>query len=114
MASFDGDPEHSILADAWQWELVEFAYRRDPTSRWESYIDMVFARDGKQRRLRFIGPQELEISRGLPNSMGMCILDVSSRQLEGLRVRVANFEQFGGAPSFWATQVVEIAEQDDA
>jgi hypothetical protein len=110
VAGFDGDPDHSILPDPYMWELVEFTYRRDPADWRESYIDMVFTRDGLGRRLRFLAPQDLEMSRGLPNSFGLCILDVSGRQLEGLRVRVANFEQSYGAPRFWAAQVVEVAE----
>ena len=108
-AGFDGDPDHPIFPDLFRWELTEFAYHRDPVDRRESYIDMVFERDAQRRRLRFYAPQDLEMSPGLPNSFGMCILDVSGRQLEGLGVRVGNFEQSYGAPSFWAARVVEVA-----
>ena len=114
MPGFDGDPDHPILPAPYSWELIEFVYRRDPHDWRESYIDMVFARNGEERRLRFFAPQDLEMSRGLPNSFGMCILDVRGRQLEGLRVRVANFEQSYGAPSFWAARVVEVTEQRHA
>jgi hypothetical protein len=69
---------------------------------------MVFERDGVVRRLRFFAPQQLQLSEGLPNTIGMCILDVSGRQLDCLGVRVANFEQPNGAPKFWAARVVEI------
>jgi hypothetical protein len=111
---FDGDPDHPILPDPWRWELREFTYRCQPADSREPYIDMVFARDGEERRLRFFAPQALEMSRGLPNSFGMCILDISRRQLEGLRVRVANYEQAYGAPSFWAASVVEVTDQKPA
>lgn len=110
MANFDGDPDHPILPDPYTWDLVEFTYRLDPDDGRESYIDLVFARNGVVRRLRFFNPRDLEMSRGLPNSFGLCILDVNGRQLEGVGVRVANFEQSYGAPSFWAARVVEVAE----
>jgi hypothetical protein len=114
LAGFDDDPDHPILTDPFRWELLEFTYRRDLDDWRESYIDMVFVRDAERRRLRFYAPQELEMSRGLPNSFGLCILDVSGRQLEGLGVRVANLEQSYGAPSFWASRVVEVAEPGPA
>src|SRR5262245_16315904 len=108
--TLNGDPHHSILSEPWRWELVEFSYRCEPADWRESYIDIVFARDGEQRRLLFFGPRDIELSRGLPNSAGLCILDVSGRQLDGLKVRVASFEQLYGTPSFWAERVVEIKE----
>ena len=114
MGVFDGDPAHPILPDPWRWELLEFTYRRDPDDWRESYIDLLFARGGVERRLRFFAPQDVELSRGLPNSSGLCILDVSARQLDGLRVRVASFEQSYGTPSFWAARVVEVREAGPA
>jgi hypothetical protein len=110
VSDIEGDPEHPILPEPWRWELLEFSYLRNPADWRESYIDLVFARDGEQRRLRFFAPQDVELSRGSLSSSGLCILDVSSRQLDGLRVRVASFEQPYGTPSFWAARVVEIRE----
>jgi hypothetical protein len=114
LMSFDGDPDHPILADPFRWDLLEFVYRRDPNDYRESHIDMTFGREGLVRRLRFYAPQDLEMSRGLPNAFGMCILDVSGRQLEGIAVRVANFEQSYGAPRFWAARVVDLDDPGDA
>jgi hypothetical protein len=114
VAGLDGDPEHPILPAPFSWELIEFVYSRDQADWRESYIDLVFARDGEERRLRFFAPRELEMTRGLPNSSGLCILDVSSRQLEGLGVRVACFESDRCVPSFWAARVVEIPERSQA
>jgi hypothetical protein len=110
VADFDGDPDHPILHEPFLWELVEFTYRRDRSDWRRSYIDMVFAQGEVKRRLRFFAPQGLEVRRGLPSSSGMCILDVSGRQMEGLRVRVANFEGFCGVPQFWAAEVIEVSE----
>ena len=111
MSDYEGDPDHPILPFPFLWDLIEFIYHKVPNDWHESFIDMLFEREGETKRLRFFAPQTLEISEGLPNSFGMCILDVSSRQLDGIRVRVANFEQSYGAPTFWAAQVVEIVQQ---
>ena len=110
MRGVDGDVDHPIMPDAYAWDLIELTYRCDPTDWQESYIDLVFIRGDVQRRLRFYAPRDLELSRGLPNSSGMCILDVTQRQIEGLRVRVDHFEQASGVPRFWAARVVEITE----
>lgn len=108
MEGFDGDPTHPIFPEPWLWELREFTYRCDTMDWQESYVDLVFARGGAERRFRFFAPQDVELSCGLLNSSGLCILDVSRRQLDGLKVRVASFEASYGTPSFWATRVVEV------
>jgi hypothetical protein len=105
----DGDPDHPILPDPFGWELVEFAYRRANDWR-ESYIDLVLARDGVERRLRFFAPREVELTRGIPNSSGLYIQDVRGRQMEGVGVRVGTFEEDWCVPSFWAESVVEVVE----
>ena len=106
------DPDHPILPRPYLWELVEFSYHKDAADWLKSFIDMVFERDGQRRRLRFFGPQELEISKGLPNSCGLRIVDVSARQLEGIRVRVRTFEPDWGIPEFWASSVIEVPNSD--
>jgi hypothetical protein len=114
VGSFDGDPDHPILPEPWRWDLLEFTYRRDPDDWRKSYIDLVFTRDGEKRRLRFFAPQDVELSRGMLSSDGLCIVDVSGRQLEGLQVRVASFEQSWRTPSFWAARVVDVVEESSA
>jgi hypothetical protein len=71
---------------------------------------LVLTRDGEERRLRFFAPREVELTRGAPNSSGLCILDVSGRQMEGVGVRVASFEPDWCVPSFWASHAVEVTE----
>lgn len=113
MATFDGDPDHPVLDNPFSWELLEFTFRRDPADEWRTYVDMVFARNGQTRRLRFHNPRQFEwVPCGAPNSHGLCILDVSGRQMEGVGVRVANFEQSYGAPTFWAESVEVVDEAD--
>ena len=102
------DPDHAIIDAPFRWELVEFTYRRE-TDWGESYIDLVLARDGVERRLRFFGPQDLVLDRGLPNSSGLYISDVTGRGMDGIGVRVGSFEPNSCVPSFWASRVVEIA-----
>jgi hypothetical protein len=64
------DPDHPFIDAPFRWELVEFTYRRE--AEWgESYIDLVLARDGVERRLRFFGPRDLVLDRGLPNGSGL-------------------------------------------
>jgi hypothetical protein len=105
----DTDFDHPILDAPYMWELSEFTYHSDQIDQRESYIDLVFVRDESIRRLRFFGPRELEISCGLPNSCGLCILDVTGRQLEGIRVRVVCIEGSShGVPRFWASHVVDL------
>lgn len=105
----DNDPDHPILDRPHLWELNEFTYRNDRQDRERSHIDLTFERDGAVRRLRFLAPQRLEISPEMPpNALGMCILDVSGRQLEGIGVRVCCFEHNYGCPCFWAATVVDL------
>ena len=105
----DDDPDHPILDRPHIWELTEFTYRKDRQDAERSHTDLTFERDGVVRRLRFFAPQQLEISPEMPpNALGMCILDVSGRQLEGVRVRVGCFEHPYGCPRFWAGRVVDL------
>ena len=109
MAGIDCDPDHPILPDPFRWELREFTFRQEADWR-KSYIDLVLAQDGVLRRLRFFSPREVELTRGVPNSSGLYILDVSGRQMEGVGVRVGTFESDSCVPSFWASHVVEVVE----
>jgi hypothetical protein len=108
--SYDGDPDHPIVERPWEYEMVGLCYHRDLNSAADSYIDLTLQKGGHRRCLRFFGPEGLEITAGFPSSSGLCILDVSRRRLEGLRVRVANYEAGSGPPTFWAREVVDLGE----
>jgi hypothetical protein len=110
VAAPDGDPDHAIMSAPYSWELVEFTYRRNRADWRESFIDLVLVRDGVVRRLRFFAPQEIELTRGVPNSSGLYIRDVSGRKLEGVGVRVGSFEPDYCVPHFCASHVVEVVE----
>lgn len=111
----EGDPYHPILPDPYSWELVEFTYRRDPDDWRETYIDLLFAQNGAERRLRFFAPREVELPCGTMG--GWCrvfVADATGRQMEGMRVRVGSFEPDWCVPSFWSASVVEVSEQRHA
>src|SRR5688572_32104772 len=107
------DAEHPILHQPWKYSIAELHYHvgRDGA---ESYIDLVLERETVVRRLRFWSPQSLEIEDGcFPRATGgMTILDVSERQLDGLRVWVTDFEQTRGSLRFWARDVVDLDVAD--
>jgi hypothetical protein len=111
MVGPEDDPYHPILPDPYSWELVEFTYRRDPANWRQTYIDLLFTRNGAERRLRFFAPQEVELPCGTMGSWcRVYVADASGRQLENMRVRVASFEPGWCVPSFWAAAVVEVTE----
>ncbi len=115
MEGFEGDPVHPILPAPYSWALIEFTCRSHPVDLREAYIDLVFARGGEERRLRFLAPQQVELPRGQMG--GWCrvyVADVSARQMEDVRVWVGSFEPDWCVPSFWAASVVEVAEQRHA
>ena len=102
------DPDHPILDHPWEYEIVGFSYFR-PDDGTERYIDLTLRKDQVVRRLRFFGPQDIEIEKGFPSPTGgMYFSDVSARGLEGLGVRVADFEASPGAVRFWARAVIDL------
>jgi len=103
------DPDHPVIERPFQYELVEFCYVR-PLDGSEPYIDIGLLKGTLFRRLRFFSPQNIQITEGFPDSSGLAILDVTSRQLDGLGVRVVNFEAGGGCPEFWARDVADVSK----
>ncbi len=109
MSNPGDDPFHPILLDPYSWALVEFSYRLDPHDWRQTHIDLVFVRDGLERRLRFFAPRQVELPRGqMGDWCRVYVADVSGRQMEGIGVRVGSFEPDWCVPSFWAASVVEV------
>jgi hypothetical protein len=105
---YDGDPDHPIVERPWEFSVSDFTYHVAVQAR-HSYIDLGLRGVRGWRTLRFLGPQSLKIEEGFPRpTHGMCILDVRRRQLEGLGVRVADFEGSHGAITFWAREVIDL------
>lgn len=109
------DPDHPILERSWEYQIFRLNFWQSEHGESESFIDLTLKKGNTLRHFRFFGPQELEIENGFPaNTGGFCILDVSQRGLEGLRVRVDDFEADWGVVRFWARSVVEIGEPTSA
>lgn len=100
------DPDHPILQRPWEWELTEFCYRTNDGA--EPHLDLVFEKGEVRKKLRFFSPRDIRISEGFSSTMGLIILDVRGRKLDGLGVQVTNYEAHGGPPEFWAREVEEI------
>jgi hypothetical protein len=109
---FDSDPDHPIIDRPFEYEIVEFCYQNDPDDSRNTYLDLTLRRGTTVRRLRFLEPQDLEIEKGFPRPTGgMCILDVRHRPLEGIQVRVADFEASWGKVTFWAREALDLDAQ---
>jgi hypothetical protein len=105
------DPFHSILDRPWEYEIVSLSFHRSFDGEFETFLDISLKKGDVARHLRFLSPRELEIENGFPAATsGFCILDVSARGMEGVGVRVADFEASWGAIRFWARDVVEIGQ----
>lgn len=112
---FDGDPDHPIIDRPFNYQIVLFCYHNDPDNPRNAYLDLTLQRGTSVRRLRFLQPQDLEIEKGFPKPTGgMCILDVRHRQLDGINVRVADFEASLGRVTFWAREVLDLDIEGEA
>lgn len=106
------DVHHPIIDKPWEYQVVRFDYQRDPADPADSFVDLTLTRGKVTRRLRFRDPRDLEIEKGFPTPTGgLVILDVNSRQLEGIGVQVTDFEASGGAFRFWARDVIDLDER---
>ncbi len=99
------DKDHSILPDAWRYEIVGVNIQLAPSDGTEPFLDLTVRRGQDRRTLRFFSPRSIEIEEGGPVSGGLKIVDVSSRQLDGVGVRVDDFEAAPGSLRFWARHV---------
>jgi hypothetical protein len=110
--SVQREPDHSIIENPWQYQIIEFHYHVEPDNGEGSFIDLYLKKDDVVRRLRFLKPQNLQIEKGFPYPTGgLCILDIRSRQLDGLGVEVADFENSNGAITFHAWNVIDLDKQ---
>jgi len=78
------EADNTIIERPWEYELVEFCYRR-PEDEGEPYLDIVLQKGKEKRRLRFFSPRDIRISGGpSPSAVGLTILDVRNRQMDVL------------------------------
>ena len=101
---------HSIITRPHEYEVTYFGYQTNKEDYRNSYIDIHFKKGNEVRKLRFLQPTELEVEKGFNgNVCGMEILDIRERQLDGIGVKVRNFEQDAGV-TFLAREVKELVE----
>lgn len=100
------DSDHPILAEAWKHQVISFRCEGEGDER---HVDL-----GLRHRethaitnLRFLGVKDVYFSDA-PDSQGLEILDVASRQLEGVSVQVANFENAPDRVRLFARSVVKL------
>ena len=112
MPSERKDPDLPILDRPWDYSIVGLVFFRALDSSEESYLDLTLQRGSDTRRFRFFSPQGIRLEDGFPASPGLCFLDVSRRGMEGIRVRVDDFEAGGGGLHFWARNVIDLDEYE--
>jgi hypothetical protein len=105
----DESPIHPILDRAHEFDIVRFDLHHDPDDYMNDFLDLTMRRGDEHRRLRFVRPHDFRIGRGFPTSTrGMVILDVRSRQMEDIGVKVADFENTTDGVTFYAADVVDL------
>jgi hypothetical protein len=113
MTTKDRDPDHPIIQNPWQYRITGFSYKRSLADSQDSYIDLTLQKDEVVRRLRFHRPQDIRLDEGFPECSGLFISDVRERRLEGLAVRVGDFEASPGGVWFWAHSVEDLDAHSD-
>jgi len=105
------DPLHPVLKDAYQYHVVMVHLELAPIDGGEPYLDLGLQRGAERVHLRFWSPQDLSIERGGPvMTSGLCILDIRSRQLDGLGIQVDDFESTNGSIRFMSRSVVALPQ----
>ena len=104
------DKFHPAINRPHEYEIAYLGYQLDQEDFRNSYIDIHFKKGNEIKKLRFFQPTELEIEKGFNgNICGMEILDIRDYQLDGVGVKVRNFEQDAGV-TFMAREVKELNE----
>lgn len=100
---------HPIIDRPWEFQVIEFFFAHDPSDDRTACIDLTLQNGSITRRLRFSGVQALSIEEGFPRQThGLCILDITDWQWDGLKVKVDDFEASHGAIRFFAYDVVDL------
>jgi hypothetical protein len=84
---FENCPDHPIIDQPSSPWLLEFTYHND-LDTYDSFVDLVFLRNGKQRRLRFSSPTQFSVGPCWGVTSALHILDVSEKEWEDCTVAV--------------------------
>ena len=103
-------PDHPVLpAPHGEWEIVGLCLQNEPADGAEPRLDLTVRRGHDRRVLRFLSPQDLSVGPGgLSMTHGFEILDVRSRGMDGIGVRVDDYESSPGGVRFWARTVEDV------
>ena len=95
------DSDHPILNQPWECRIAELWYVAK-TSDQEGFIELILSKGSELRRLRFSSPREFSVDDGFEaeSFIGLQIVDVSARQLEGIGVEVSSYENSPGLRFF--------------
>lgn len=101
---------HPIVELPHLYDIDFFSYKFVESDHSKSHIDLHLRKDDELIKLRFWGPQNLEIEKGFPWATGgMFFEDVSSHGLESLNIYVGDFEASNGSVTFWAKNVEKLS-----
>ena len=104
-------PDHPILERPWLWSISKLTIVVDSEEGVESYLDLTLTNGRLRRCLRFFHPCNINVGKNFPdNNSGMCILDITSKHLDGLTIEVANFENADPSIEFLAHSVKLVEE----
>ena len=88
-------------------QVLALEFRR-ATADQAAHLDLTLRpREGGERRLRFLNPQDLQLAAPFPDVGWLQVEDVRDRQLAGIGVRVSDGEM-SESLQFWAERVVEL------
>ena len=104
---FVRDPDHFVLSTFPEWWLREVTFRNDPYLK-DAEADLVFVRDGVERKFRFIAVTDCQIGPGNPVGPLVRLIDISSRQWQGCRVGAVSTPGGGSNFLLLADRVVEL------
>ncbi len=105
------DPDHPILPQAWKHEVVSFHCEGEGEERYAE-LGLRHRETDVVVRLRFLGVKDVYFSDG-PESHGLEIRDIASRQLEGASVEVCNFENAPDRVRLLSRSVVKLETTQD-
>jgi len=103
--SLEADPQHPVLDRPWEYTIVGFNYQGDEG---EPFLELSLRRGDDFRRLRFLSPRDIKLDAFFAaGPSGIAILDVSARQMEGVRVWVCDdVTGHDCLLTFWAREVL--------
>lgn len=101
---------HPIIDSPHLYDIDYFSYKFIESDNSESYIDLHLKKGAELTKLRFWGPQDLEIEKGFPWATGgMFIEDIAAHGLESLNIYVGDFEASNGSITFWSRSVENLS-----